>query len=53
MNNELERIWKEAAVAQTMYYTRFFVEGLKKTPRNSVKIDDPIRDLNQAPSKYE
>jgi hypothetical protein len=42
MNNELERIWKEAAAAQVMYYTTIFMEGLTKTTTNSEKIDGPV-----------
>jgi hypothetical protein len=30
MTDELERIWKKAAVAQTRYYPRSWVEVLRK-----------------------
>jgi hypothetical protein len=37
MNDEMERIWKEAIVAQSKYYPRIFLEGLKKTTKNTVR----------------
>jgi hypothetical protein len=30
MNNELERIWKEAVVVSSMYYSGIYLEGLRK-----------------------
>jgi hypothetical protein len=34
MNNELERINKEAVVAYLMYYTGLYLDGLRKATKN-------------------
>jgi hypothetical protein len=38
VNNELERMWKEAVVAQLRYYPGICLEGLRKTTKTSVRI---------------
>jgi hypothetical protein len=39
MNDELERIWKEALVAFSRYYPVIYLEGLRKTKQR--KRDKP------------
>jgi hypothetical protein len=34
MIDETERIWKETAVAWSRYYSRVYLEGLRKTTKN-------------------
>jgi hypothetical protein len=38
MNNELEKIWKEAVAVHLKYFPEHFLDGLKKTTITSVKI---------------
>jgi hypothetical protein len=37
MNDELERMWKEAVVAKFKILSRYFLEGLRKTT-NTLRI---------------
>jgi hypothetical protein len=37
MNDEIERIWKEAVVAVSRQYPDIFLEGLRKTMRTSAR----------------
>jgi hypothetical protein len=54
MNNDLERIRKEAAVALFNYYLGICLEGLKKTTKNlSHDSQSQGRDLNPGPPEYE
>jgi hypothetical protein len=53
MNDELERISKEAVVAWPRYYPIIFLKGLRKTMNNlSQKSWCPGQDSNQAPTEY-
>jgi hypothetical protein len=54
VNNELERIWKEAVVANFRYYPGVRLDGLRK-PRKYFSQDkrSPVRDLNPGPPEYE
>jgi len=41
MKGELQRIWKESAISQSRYYSRIFMEGMRKTKKTtSVLITD-------------
>jgi hypothetical protein len=40
VNNELEMIWKEAALALSLYYSGIFLERLRKTIKTLVRIAD-------------
>jgi hypothetical protein len=51
MNNELERIWKETAVALSKYYTGICLERLRKLQRN-LSIRCPGLESNRGPSEY-
>jgi hypothetical protein len=54
MINELERIWKEAAVVYSRYYPGTCFVGLRKITNNlSQDSRSPGRDLNPGPTKYE
>jgi hypothetical protein len=44
MNVELERIWKEASIAWSMYYPRIRLEGLRKTMK-TLRIADVSVDI--------
>jgi hypothetical protein len=37
MNDELERIWKDAVVAQSLYYPVICLEALKKPQKAEVR----------------
>jgi hypothetical protein len=53
MNDELERIWKEAPVAYSRYYPSICLEKLRKTTKTlSQNSRSPVRDSNLALSKY-
>jgi hypothetical protein len=52
MNNELERMWKEAVVAQ--YYPGICLEGMRKTMKNLIEDSQSLgQDMKQRPSEYE
>jgi hypothetical protein len=56
VNDELERIWKEAAVAYLIlrYYPGICLERLRQTIKNlSEDSLTPGRDLNPDPPEYE
>jgi hypothetical protein len=40
MNDDLERIWKEAFVAYLRYYSGIYVKGLRNVTKNSIMIAD-------------
>jgi hypothetical protein len=49
-SNELERMWKEAVVANLSYYPGICLEALGKTTKNlSQDSWSPGRDLNPGP----
>jgi hypothetical protein len=54
MNDELERIWKEAVVAHLRYYPGICLMGLRKTMKTlSYDSLSSGRDLNPTPPEYE
>jgi hypothetical protein len=53
MNDELERIWKEAAVVDLRYYPGIFLEGLRNITRDlSLDSRCPGPDSNQVLPEY-
>jgi hypothetical protein len=51
--DELERIWKEAAMAYPRYYPEIFLGWLRKTRKNlSQDFRFPGRDLNRTLPEY-
>jgi hypothetical protein len=54
MKDELEMVWKQAAVACLWYYTRICLEGLRNTTENiSRDSRSPGQFLNPKPPEYE
>jgi hypothetical protein len=54
VNNELEKMWKEAVVAQFKILFRNFLEGPRKTMKYfGQNSRPPGRDMNQRPPEYE
>jgi hypothetical protein len=54
VNDELERIWKEAAVASFLgCYPGIRLEGLRKTTKNVQDSQSSDRNLNQGPLEHE
>jgi hypothetical protein len=53
MVNDMQRVWNEAAVTWSGYYSGIFLKGLRKTTKN-VSFDSrcPGRDSNWAPPKF-
>jgi hypothetical protein len=39
VNNELERIWKEASVAESRYYPSIRLEGLREATKTQLGIE--------------
>jgi hypothetical protein len=53
MNNELENIWKAAAMAQFYVLSQHFLEILRKTTKTSNREKRcPGQDLNPCPPEY-
>jgi hypothetical protein len=53
MNDELERMWKEAGKAYLRYYPSIYLKGLRKTTTNLSEYSwSPGRDLNPRPPEY-
>jgi hypothetical protein len=53
MNNELEKIWKEAVVT-LRYYPGIFLEGLRKATKNLSRDSQSLGlDLNPGPYEHE
>jgi hypothetical protein len=56
MNNEMQRAWKEAAVADLLSDPGVCLEGLRETTmRLAISLDTvcPSRDFNPKPSEFE
>jgi hypothetical protein len=55
VNDELERMWKQAVIAEVSgTIPEFFLESLRKTTLNlSQDSRSPVRDLISGPPKYE
>jgi hypothetical protein len=52
VNNELERMWKEAVWPSLRYYPDMYLEELRKTTKNLCRDREcPERDSNQAPAE--
>jgi hypothetical protein len=46
LNNELERMWKEAVVAKSRYYLSIFLQELRKSTKNLlVRIAGDLSDI--------
>lgn len=43
-NDELERIWKDAVVAQLRYNAGICLEGLRKSMKTSLRVADVLAD---------
>jgi hypothetical protein len=52
MNYELERMWKEAVVAEPRYYPSIFFGGPEESNEKSRIIRCPCQDSNQTPLEY-
>jgi hypothetical protein len=53
MNDELERIWKEAVMPISRYCAGIRLEGLRKTTIDFIQNSQyPSRDSNQAAPEY-
>jgi hypothetical protein len=45
MNDEMEKIWKEAVMAQLRYYPCICLGRLKKTAQESVRIAGALAEI--------
>jgi hypothetical protein len=52
MNNEMERIWKEALVTYKKYYQGIWLEEPRKTTIKSQNSQSPSLELNTSSKRY-
>jgi hypothetical protein len=45
VNDELERIWMEMAMAKSRYYPSICLEGLRKTTKTPIRIDNVVAKI--------